>query len=194
VNLLNDPMAAGFIWRTILLIFAWTMFVQLKKEGASQFWWIKMLKTSRIVSLENYDYAGIVEKSRLIFRWLAIAATLLFLWHSFWFYRQYNPYFLWGPKPTEFTTPEGKGGLPPAIPGAGGGGKVTPGHLGTPTPDNQNAQPNNQGAPGAPGTFAPGTGTPGGSPGSFSAPGAPGMGGSRGVPSGGLAAPNPGGR
>jgi len=188
VNLLNDPLAAGLIWRFVLLIFAWTMYIQLKKEGSSQFWWIKMLKTARVVSMENYNYAGIVEKSRLTFRWLAVLATVLFLYQSFLLYRQYDPDFLFGPKAVQFNSPNEKPELPPAIPGAGGGGAVTPGHFGAPRPSGQDpAQP---GGPGA----VPGGAVPGGVPGSYSAPGgyappggqgglpAPGTGGSRGTP------------
>ena len=178
MNFLNDPMAVGFIWRVILLIFSWTMFVQLKKQG-SQFWWIKMLKSARLVSMENYNYAGMVEKSRLVFQWLAIAATVIFLWHSLEFYRRYDPDFLWGPKPVEFTSPDGRPGLPANVQGAGGGGRTSmPGHPG-------------QGAPGQPGQ--PGQGVPGqGVPGAGGVPGQPGQPGGQGQPGMG-GQPMPGG-
>ncbi|MCC2672410.1 MAG: hypothetical protein K0Q72_4882 [Armatimonadetes bacterium] len=181
MNLLNDPMAAGFIWRTILVIFSWTMFLQLRKQG-SQFWWIKMLKSARLVSMENYNYAGMVEKSRLFFQWLAIAATCIFLWHSLQFYRRYDPDFLWGPKPVTFTSPEGRPGLPPAIPGAGGGGATTvPGAGLTGRPGSRPGEQvpgqsvPGQGMPGQPGQ----PGMPGGGPGGLPPPG---TGGSRGMP------------
>jgi hypothetical protein len=177
VNVLNDPMAAGFIWRVVLFIFSWTMFIQLKKEGASQFWWIRMLKSARVVSMENYNYAGIVEKSRLTFRWLAIAATVILLVHGFSFYKRYDPDFLFGPKPVSFNSPNEKPALPPAIPGAGGGGAVAPGQMGAPRPREQDPPQPGAGQPGMPGQPG-GYGAPGG-PGGLPAPG---TGGSRGMP------------
>lgn len=180
---LNDPMAAGFIWRIALLIFAWTMYYKLVNDPTSHVWWTHLLVSFKLADKEAEEYDEHIRLSKLLFKCLGTLAIVLTLLHALSFYRRYDPYFLWGPKPVHLN-----GGLPqnlpPPIEGAGGGGTLQPTATTTPAPAAERrktpvegtggtqpeASPAPQGV--APGEPAPGT-QPGGAPPPADTSGAP---------------------
>jgi hypothetical protein len=212
-----DPLIAGFIPILAALFFSWWMYHQLTNNRESHIWWKHILQSVKLVPKETadtvgmYDYSEVIENSRALFKWIGVLALVLALWQTFLLVRRQNPYFLWGPKPVEFTGQDGRPALPPRQPGAGGGGATQSGGAQqAPPAGDQTAQPGMQGQPGqygqpgmqpgqygqpgmapgqpsAPGGFGPGMVPQGGMPGQAGTPGmvAPGMNGAPGTGGGG---------
>jgi hypothetical protein len=179
-SIFDDPLAAGFIWRIALLIFAWVMYSQLAGDRKSHVWWTHLLTSARLLSrdAEDYERQETIDNSKTLFKWLGIIAILLTLWHGFQFYRRMDPYFLWGPKPEKFTGGDTRPGLPRPVPGAGGGGAIqSPGFSPSALPG-QPGRPSTGGGP-SPAPPGGGGGTAPGQPGAGGglAPGQPGTGG-----------------
>jgi len=191
-TLLEDPLAAGFIWRFGLLAFAWIMYYSLSRSPSAQVWWNPLLTRVGILRRDarevDHDYA--LDVSRVLFKGLGIIATLLMVVHGYQYYRRANPYFLFGPPTVQFTGPQAKPTLPQAKAGAGGGGAFQP----LAAPSATRPRPNRDDS--AAGTTAPGYAPPPSTAppaGSVMPPPIPGQGGGGAPPVSGQSGGAPGG-
>lgn len=196
MNLLGDPLAAGFIWRVLLTVICWTMVVVLARGAAANGWWIQVLQTARILpALQRRgkpirDDAAIIGTSRRGFAIVGTVATVLLAWHTLAFLRQWDPTLFGAPR-AGAVVGGGRPALPQPLPGAGGGG--TP-------PEFRSNQPGVPQGPGVP-VLTPGV-APGQAPGlpqgavpRQQRPGEPGLPGTGGAPAfpGSATAPPPAG-
>jgi len=176
MRVLDDPMMAWFVPLTVLLVVAWSMYYQLSSDPRAHVWWGQLLTRARLLPQEDptglveVDHREVLTSSRNFFKWLGIVAIGLVLLQAFLVYRRYNPYFLWGPKPVNSTTPGVPATLPRRQPGAGGSGPINVVPSGAPQMRGTETDPGS--TSGAPTPGMSGTGMPAGP-----AAGAPGPGG-----------------
>lgn len=126
LNFMDDALAAGLIWRLLVLVIAAVMWLALRNEDEEHEWWGEAMVRLKMA----HDEWSAVESSRTFFRWATIVALVLVLWQSGRLFHRAYPDFPFSR--TVHTTPEKLPPLPDR-PGASGSGTVIPGKTPLPT-------------------------------------------------------------